>query len=98
MRSLKHQGVLSDIANGLPTVFQRSANALPTGCVFPPHTPALEGPPVGRRPQRPMKESLLAGWQHDDGVDRLKRGIPRAGWRPFDVLPPAGTWHENTED
>jgi hypothetical protein len=27
-----------------------------------------------------MEEFLLAGWQHDDGVDRLKRGIhARAG-------------------
>jgi hypothetical protein len=45
MRSLKHQDVLSDIANGLPTVFQRPSNPLPTGgvCSNPPYPPvALE--------------------------------------------------------
>ena len=41
---LKHQGVLSDIANALPTRCQRPSDALPTGCVFqPPYPPwALE--------------------------------------------------------
>ena len=37
-----------------------------------------------------MKESLLAGWQPDDGVDRLKRGMHAQGWPAFDVLPLPG--------
>jgi hypothetical protein len=67
MRSLKHQGVLSDIANGLPTVFQRLANALPTGCMFqPPYPPrALVGPPVGRRAKAHEEPFCLAGLKKD---------------------------------
>ena len=85
--------------SGRSSHFPLSCYALPTGCVFQPPIPprALEGPPVGRRPSAP-EEFLLAGGQPDDGVDKLKRGMPRRLAR-FDVLPPAASaWHESTED
>jgi hypothetical protein len=76
IRGLKHQGVLSDLANGLPTVFQRHANALPTGCVFQPPYPQgrWNSPPVGRRanahgaplprgPEKDPRTSRLASWR-----------------------------------
>jgi hypothetical protein len=74
MRGLKHQGVLSDIANALPTPFQRAANALPMGCVFhPPYPPKgvgtarpLEGgptPSVGRRLQAHSMHAQARLWR-----------------------------------
>jgi hypothetical protein len=76
MRGLRHQGVLSDTANALPTPFQRAANALPTGCVFhPPYPPrALVGPPVGRRANAHEEPFLLAGRMETAAHDWVRSG------------------------
>jgi hypothetical protein len=68
MRGLKHRGVLTDIANALPTVFQRHANALPTGCVFRPPIP-----PMGVGTGRPLEGGPTA-------VAFLRQQIWSASW------------------